>query len=76
MSTLTRMWPDEPIGVEEEQQIFSGKFVEMRSTRDGVPLVEIQVGKLTDYVSPNESQKSFAEMPGQVREVPTPSQLA
>ena len=70
------MWSDEPIGAEEEQQIFSGKFVKIRSRKDGAPLVEIQVGKLTDCVSPNESQKSFAEVPWQVREVPTPSQLA
>ena len=33
---------------EEDQQIFSGKFVKIRSRRDGVPLVEIRVGKLTD----------------------------
>ena len=60
---MTSMWSDEPIGAEEEQQIFSGKLVKIRSRRDGVPLVEIQVGKLTDCVSPNESQKYFAEMP-------------
>ena len=40
--------PDEPIGAEEEQQIFSGTFVKIRSRRDGVPLVEIRVSKLTD----------------------------
>ena len=68
MFTLTSTWSEEPIGVEEEQQIFSGKFVKIRSRRDGVPLVEIWVGKLTDWVSPNESQKSFAEVPWQVRE--------
>ena len=48
MSTLTRTSSEEPIGAEEEQQIFSGKFVKIRSRRDGVPLVEIRVGKLTD----------------------------
>ena len=67
---------DEPIGAEEEQQIFSGKLVKIRFRRDGVLLVEIRVRKLTDCVSPNESQKSFAEVSWQVREVPTPSQLA
>ena len=56
------------IGAEEEQQIFSGKFVKIRSRRDEVPLVEIRVGKLTDCVSPNELQKSFAEVPWQLRE--------
>ena len=75
MST-TSTWSDEWIGAEEEQQIFSVKLVKIRSRRDGVPLVEIMVGKLTDCVSPDESQKSFAEVPWQVREVPTPSQLA
>ena len=30
MSTLTSMWSDEPIVVEEEQQIFSGKLVKIR----------------------------------------------
>ena len=60
---LTRMWSEEPIGAEEEQQILSGKFVKIRSRRDGVPLVEIWVEKLTDCVSPNESQKFFAEVP-------------
>ena len=75
-STLTIMWSDELIGAEEEQQIFSGKLVKIRSRRDGVPLLQIRVGKLTDCVSPNESQKSFAEVPWQVRVVPTPSQLA
>ncbi len=54
----------------------SGKFVKIRSRRDGVPLVEIPVGKLRDCVGPNESQKSFAEVPWQVRKVTTPSQLA
>ena len=63
MSTLTRTWSEEPNGAEEDQQIFSGKFIKIRSKRDGVPLVEIQVGKLTDSVSPNESQMSFAEVP-------------
>ena len=76
MSTLTSMLSEEPIGAEEEQQIFSGKFVKIRSGRDIVPLVEIRVRKLTDWVSSNESQKAFAEVPWQVREVPTPSQLA
>ena len=33
---------------EEEQHMFSGKFVKIRSRRDGVPLDEIRVGKLTD----------------------------
>ena len=63
MSTLTSMWSDEQIGAEEERQIFSGKLVKIRSRRDGVPLVEIRVGKLTDFFSPNESQKFFAEVP-------------
>ena len=75
MSTLTSMWSHEPIGAEEEQ-IFSGKFFKITSRRDGVPLVEIRVGKLTDCVSPNESKKSFVEVPRQVREVPKPHQLA
>ena len=48
MSTFTSMWSEEPIGAEEEQQIFSEKFVKIRCRRDGVPLVEIWVGKLTD----------------------------
>ena len=61
-STLTSMWSDEPIGAEEEQ-IFSGKLVKIRSRKDGVPLVEIRVGKLTECVNPNESQKAFAEVP-------------
>ena len=73
---MTSLWSDEPIGAEEEQQIFSGKLVKIRSRRDGVPLVEIWVWKLTDCGSPNESQKFFAEVPWQVREVPTSSQLA
>ena len=51
MSTLTSTWSEEPIGAEEEQQIFSGKFVKIRSRKDGVPLVEIRVGKLTDQES-------------------------
>ena len=76
MSTLTSTWSDELIGAEEEQQIFSGKFVKIRSRRDRVPLVEIRDGKLTNCVTPNESQKSFVEVPWQVREVPTHSQLA
>ena len=33
---------------EEKQQIFSGKFVKIKSRRDRVPLVEIRVGKWTD----------------------------
>ena len=70
------MLSDEPIGVEEEQQIFSGKLVKIRSRRDGIPLVEIWVWKFTDCVSPNESEKCFAKVPWQVTEVPTPSQLA
>ena len=44
---MTSTWSEEPIGVEEEQQIFSGKFVKIRYRRDGVPLVEIKVSKLT-----------------------------
>ena len=47
MTTLTSIWSDELIGA-EEQQIFFGKFVKIKSIRDGVPLVEIRVGKLTD----------------------------
>ena len=70
------MWLDEPIGAEEEQQMVSGKLVKIRSRRDGVLLVQILVRKLTDCVSSNESQKSFAEEPWQVREGPTPIQLA
>ena len=73
---MTRAWSEEPIGAEEEQQIFSGEFVKIRSRRDRVPLVEIRVEKVIDRVSPNESHKSFAEVPWQVRELPTPSQLA
>ena len=73
MSTLTSTWSDEPIGAEEEQHILTWKLVKIKSRRDGVPLVEIRVGKLTDCVIPVESQKSFAEVPWQVREVPTPS---
>ena len=73
MTTLSSMESDEPIGAEEEQQIFSGLLVKIRSRRDAVLLVEIRVGKLTDCVSPNESQKSFAEVPWQVREVATPT---
>ena len=72
---MTSRLSDEPIGAEREQQIFSGKLVKIKSRRDGVPLVEILVGKLTECVSLNESQKSFAEKPWQVREVPTPRQL-
>jgi len=34
---LDSTWSKEPIGGEEEQQIFSGKFVKIRSRRDGVP---------------------------------------
>ena len=52
------------------------EICQIRSRRDGVPLVEIWAGKLTDCVSPNESQKFFAEVPWQVRQVATPSQLA
>ena len=44
---MINMWSDELIGVEEEQK-FSGKLVKIRSRRDGIPLVEIRVGKLTD----------------------------
>ena len=76
MFTLTSRWSDEPIGAKEEHPIFSVKLVKIRSRRDGVPLVEILLGKLTDCGSPNESQKSFAEEPWQVREGPTPIQLA
>ena len=75
MFTLTSMWSDEPIVAAEEHQIFSGKLVKIRSRRDGVTLFEIWVGKLEDCVSPNELQESFAEVPWQVREVPTASQL-
>ena len=67
MSTLISTWSDEPIGAEEEQQILAGKLVKTKSKRSGVPLTEISVGKLTDCVSPNESQKSFAEVSRQVR---------
>ena len=38
----------EPIGEEEEQHTFSVKLVKMRARRDGVPLAEIRVRKLTD----------------------------
>ena len=48
MSTLTSTWSEESIGAEEEQQIFSGKFVKITSSRDGLPLVEVWVGKLTN----------------------------
>ena len=54
MSTLISMWSDKPIGAGEEEQIFSGKLVKISYRRDGVPLVEIRVGKLTHCVSPNE----------------------
>ena len=50
MFTLTRILSDEPIGAEEEQQTFSEKLVKIKSRRDGVPLAEIQVGKMTDCV--------------------------
>ena len=73
MFTLTSTWSGELIGAEEEQQIFSWKLVKIRSSRDGAPLVEIRVGKLRDCVGPNEPYKFFAEVPWQVREVPTPS---
>ena len=63
MSILASMWSDEPIGAEEEEQIFSGKLVKIVSRIDGVPVVEIQVKKLTDCVSSIELQKSFAEKP-------------
>ena len=76
MTTSPSVWSDEPIGAEEEQQTFPGKLVKIKSRRDAVPLPEIRVGKFTDYVSPNESQKSFAEVPWQVREELTHSQLA
>ena len=48
MYTLTNLWSDEPIGAEEEQQIFSGTLVKTKSRGDGVPLVEIPVWMLTD----------------------------
>ena len=73
---FNKQWSDELIGAEEEQQTFSRKFVKIKSRRDGVPLAANWVGKFTDCVGPNESQKSFAEVPWQVREVPTPRQLA
>ena len=76
MYTLTSKLSEELIGVDEEQQIFSEKLVKIRFRSDGVPLVEIRVRKLTDCVRTNEWQKSFAEVPWQVRQVPTPSQLA
>ena len=76
MFTFTSMWSDEPIGAEEEQETFSGKLVKIISRKDGIMLVEILVLKLTDCVSPNELQKSFAEEPWQVREVHTASQMA
>ena len=76
MSTLTSAWSDEPIGTEEEQQIFSGKLVKIGSRRDRVPLVEIRVDPGRVQVDRlRQSQKSFAEVPWQVREVPTPIQL-
>ena len=45
---------------------FLGRLVKIKSRRDGVSLAENPVGKLTNRVSPNESQKSFAEVPWQV----------
>ena len=60
----------------EEHEIFSWILVKVIFRRDGVLLAEDRVGKLTDYVSPNESQKAFAEVPWQVIGVNTPSQLA
>ena len=47
MTTLTSIRSDELIGAEEDQT-FSGKLVKIKSRRDGVPLAEIQVGKLTE----------------------------
>ena len=44
---MTSMWSDEPIGAEQEQEIFSVKLVKIR---DGVPLVEIWVRKFADFV--------------------------
>ena len=72
----THISSDEPIGAEEEQEIFAGKFVITVSRREDLPLGQIQFGKFTDCVSPLELHKSFAEVPWLVREVPTPNQLA
>ena len=38
---------DEPIGAEEEQETFAGRFVITKSRREDLPLVEIRVGKFT-----------------------------
>ena len=53
-----------------------GKLVITKSRKEDLPLGEIRVGKYTDGVSPMKSQKSFAEVPWLVREVPTPNQIA
>ena len=47
-----------------------------KSRRENLPLGEIRVGTFTDWVSPMESQESFAEVPWLVREVLTPSQMS
>ena len=52
------------------------KFAITKSGRENLPLGEILVRKVTQWVSPTESSKSFAEVPWLVREVPTPSQYA
>ena len=76
MFALTSIWSDDPIGAEEEQQTFAGKLVKTKSRRNDALLTEFRVGKLTDCVNPNESQKSFVEVPRQVKVVPTPSEQA
>jgi len=76
MLTFISIRSDEPIGEEEEQDTLAGKFVILKSRKEYFPLKEIQVGRFTDRVSPMESQKSFAEVPWLIREVPTHCQFA
>ena len=48
MLTLTSIRSGEPIGAEEEQATFVGKFIIIKSRKEDAPFGEIQVGKFTD----------------------------
>ena len=74
MLTLTSTLSDEPIAAEEQQETFAGKLVITKSRKGGFAIGSF--AGFTDGVSPMKSQKSFAEVPWLVREVPTPSQFA
>ena len=45
MLTFTRIWSDESIGAEEEQDTFAEKFVMTKTRREDLPFWEIQVDR-------------------------------